>query len=79
MCIGSIMDWMTNNESYIWGSGVRDNTNKLKCKPHKVLAVRGPLSRQYLIDNGVDCPPVYGDPALLLPLITPPLHRETFS
>lgn len=77
MCIGSIMDWMTNNESCIWGSGVRDNTNKLKCIPHDVLAVRGPLSRQYLIDNGVDCPPVYGDPALLLPLITPP--RETFS
>lgn len=75
MCIGSIMDWMTNNESCIWGSGVRDNTNKLKCIPHDVLAVRGPLSRQYLIDNGVDCPPVYGDSALLLPLITPPHEK----
>ena len=72
MCIGSIIDWMTTAESIVWGSGVRDDKNKLSVKPYKVLAVRGPLTRQYLLQNGVDCPAVYGDPALLLPKIYPP-------
>lgn len=72
MCIGSIIDWMTRADSCIWGSGVRDDSGKLRVQPHKVYAVRGPLTRQYLLDNGVDCPAIYGDPALLLPLISPP-------
>lgn len=72
MCIGSVIDWMTTHDSVIWGTGVRDNSNELKTKPFKVLAVRGPLTRQYLLKNGVKCPEIYGDPALLLPNIYPP-------
>lgn len=80
MCIGSILDWMTKCSSIVWGSGVRDNTNTLRCKPQAVLAVRGPLTRLYLIDNDVECPQVYGDPALLLPLIAPPRNvKKTFK
>lgn len=72
MCIGSIIDWMTNSNSVIWGSGVRDNSHKLQTYPYKVTAVRGPLTRNYLLSQGIDCPPIYGDPALLLPLFYKP-------
>lgn len=49
MVIGSIIGWMTNKDSIIWGSGVREPDNPLPAIPRKVLAVRGPLTRKYLI------------------------------
>lgn len=67
LCIGSIITWMTNKNSIIWGSGVVYPNQEIKEHPKRVLAVRGPLSRDYLIKHGVDCPEVYGDPALLFP------------
>ena len=75
MCIGSIGDWsrITKN-SIIWGSGAMYGGDiPLKEKPMKVCAVRGPLTREYLLSKGVDCPEIYGDPALLLPRIYRPV------
>lgn len=73
MCIGSIINWMTNSKSVIWGSGAICNTIPIQAKPKKVTAVRGPLTRDFLIKSGVSCPNVYGDPALLLPLYYNPI------
>lgn len=67
LCIGSIITWMTTPKSIIWGSGIVYPERELSAKPQKVLSVRGPLTRQYLLKRGIECPEIYGDPALLFP------------
>lgn len=70
--IGSVIDWITNTESIIFGSGVMNPNSDLSAPPKKVLAVRGKLSREYLLQKGIECPAIYGDPAWLLPKIYAP-------
>lgn len=73
MCIGSIIEDMTNSHSIIWGAGAMYGENhELAAKPKKVISVRGKKTRDYLLSKGVSCPEVYGDPAILLPLIYKP-------
>lgn len=74
MAIGSVIDWMANNETIVWGAGMMKpvSNNNICCQPKKVLAVRGRLTRESLLNIGIECPEVYGDPALLLPLIYNP-------
>ncbi len=67
LVIGSSLTLLCNEQSIVWGAGVIDASQELPARPKKVLAVRGPLTRQYLLERGIDCPAVYGDPALLLP------------
>ena len=77
-CIGSIVDSMPNKYSYLWGTGAMSKEREMRCKPLKVCAVRGPLTRQYLLEQGIDCPAVYGDPALMLPLIYKPARPKKY-
>lgn len=67
--IGSILCNYPNRSSIVWGSGVGNDKIdlRLRCRPQKILAVRGPLTRKWLESQGVSCPNVFGDPALLLP------------
>ena len=78
-CIGSIVDDMANENSLIWGTGAISDKRKMRCIPKKVYAVRGPLTRKYLISNGIDCPEIYGDPALLLSRIYNPLKTKKYT
>lgn len=58
----------------VWGTGImREDGNYGRVKDAKVLAVRGKKTRKVLIDAGAkDVPEIFGDPALLLPLIYNP-------
>lgn len=67
LMIGSILtDKYTDEQSIIWGAGMLKERT-LKHKPKQVCAVRGPLTRDVLLKSGIECPEVYGDPALLMP------------
>jgi hypothetical protein len=65
LAIGSIIRFATRHA--VWGSGAMRMTDKPSPKA-RYLAVRGPLTRDVVRAAGGDCPEVYGDPALLLPL-----------
>ena len=67
LVIGSTISLLCKSNSIVWGAGCISDMIPIPQKPKKVLAVRGPLTRELLIQNKIDCPPVYGDPALLLP------------
>lgn len=79
LVIGSVLQ-VSNKNSIVWGSGLHFNTSGFYYdKPKKVLAVRGPLTRKNLLSLGVDCPEVYGDPALLLPGIFMPSFKKNYK
>jgi len=78
MCIGSILQ-KANSNALIWGSGYIAEDSIFKSKPKKVYAVRGPLTRKLLLNQGVECPEIYGDPALLLPRMYNPTIQKKYT
>tara|TARA_B100002049_G_scaffold168616_1_gene126959 strand:- start:17148 stop:17969 length:822 start_codon:yes stop_codon:yes gene_type:complete len=63
--IGSVLEHI-GSHCIVWGSGVSNRDAQIA--KATFTAVRGPLSRKRILELGYDCPEVYGDPALLLPL-----------
>ena len=64
--IGSVLS-LVNRNSIVWGAGLIHQDKLFQTPPREIRAVRGPLTRERLLEQGVPCPKVYGDPALLLP------------
>lgn len=72
MC-GSILT-ACNEHSIIWGAGIAQPFDLIK--PKKILAVRGKKTRDFLLSKEIDCPEIYGDPAMLLPLLYNPTKEK---
>lgn len=69
---GSILS-RAQDTSIVWGSGSFGTEQSGQISNNaKYHAVRGPLTRCLVQNNGVSCPAVYGDPALLSPLVYNP-------
>jgi pyruvyltransferase len=76
--IGSIVELAVQGVT-IWGSGLHHSV----LRPHDVdldvRAVRGPLTRDALVDAGHKCPETFGDPAILLPKFYQPTPKRATS
>ena len=75
--IGSSMKYVMPDD-YVWGTGCIDE-HHVGDKPRKVYSVRGPLTRDVLLNRGWDVPEVYGDPALLFPQIYNPTIEKKYK
>lgn len=72
--IGSILTHV-NSKCIVWGSGIV--SREFPVKNAKFLAVRGPQTRNHLLDLGYEVPEIYGDPAILLPrYYNPQIEKE---
>lgn len=73
LCIGTLLDAVnySNLQTIVWGSGV-SGQERTFVHPKKILSVRGPKTKEFCDRYGVPCPEVFGDPALLLPLVYQP-------
>lgn len=76
--IGSIIDG-GYQDATIWGSGLHRGRRRYWWRHLRKLdirCVRGPETRSVLMDHGYACPEIYGDPAILMPLIYQPERVE---
>lgn len=80
--MGSILPWSMDKDTIVWGSGCLDSNSPQWDRveqPKKILAVRGPLTRQVLMQHGIDCPEIYGDPASLFPRYYYPIVDKKYK
>src|SRR4051812_35852113 len=65
IAIGSIVHW-ADDKSWLWGCGLIGASVPLPCRPYKVIAVRGHLSRDRLLQDGLTVPSLVGDPGVFV-------------
>lgn len=78
LCIGSSIQF-PKVKTIVWGAGVLTPKWGLASIPQKICAVRGPMTRKYLQNKKIKCPDVYGDPALLCPMIYEPSKSKKYK
>lgn len=77
LAVGSVVQ-LAQPGDVLWGTGIHPdgyesfwkNSSKARLQL-TALAVRGPITRDVLLARQIDCPGIYGDPAILLPLLYP--------
>lgn len=75
--VGSVMHFARPRD-VVWGTGINGKVTNARVHGERKLdvrAVRGPLSAAYMTSRGIEVPEVYGDPAMLLPMLMPELGR----
>lgn len=65
LAIGSVIKFARTG-THVWGTGTPRTSDRL-APDARYHAVRGPLTRNLVLQSGGTCPAIYGDPALLLP------------
>ena len=71
LTIGSIFHFASEND-HIWGTGINGKVNNnFDFNNLNIYAVRGPLTREILINRGLKVPEVYGDPGILFGYLFP--------
>ncbi len=76
LAAGSILHYARDGD-VIWGSGFRENPLSENRFSHlHVRAVRGPKTREFLLKMGINCPEIYGDPAVLMSYLFPEFKQE---
>jgi pyruvyltransferase len=78
LAIGSVLH-LAKDGAAVWGSGIN---GKMPAEAHTfstldVRAVRGPRTAEFLRSRGITVPDVFGDPALLLPVLAPERFRRS--
>jgi len=77
--VGSILHHIrTANSALVWGSGIIDSQTTF-APPKNIFAVRGPYTRERCRYLGYECPNIFGDPALLMPLLFKPNINKEFE
>ncbi len=77
LAIGSILEKSLRPNSIVWGAGFIAPPKQV-VRPRRIHAVRGPLTRAAFLENGMDCPEIYGDPAILLDRIYSPPRSDRY-
>lgn len=77
LTIGSILTY-SRPDTIIWGSGFISSDSIIPRDrfPRKIYSVRGPKTYMKLIEQGIKCPEVFGDPFFIVPLLHQPLRNE---
>ncbi len=78
LALGSIFQFARHGD-IVWGTGVNPRWQKRLPEGTviDIRAVRGPLTRDYVVSRlGHECPAIYGDPGLLFPALFPEFKRE---
>lgn len=77
ICGGSVLNH-AGKRSVVWGAGIATITDGVN-EEAELRAVRGPISRARALSCRTKCPPVYGEPALLLPRVWKPEVEQTHT
>lgn len=80
LCIGTLLDAVnySNRQTVVWGTGVSGQERPF-VHPQQICSVRGPQTREFVERYGVACLEIYGDPAMLLPLVYKPKKQKTYK